>query len=63
MELRELNKKQKEIEKNQVDAIARCATVIEFMDLDDMFYMNRSKIEILTTEKKMLQQTLKRSDR
>ena len=58
-ELRELNKKRKELEKDEASAIDRCASVIEFMDLDDMYHMIRSKIEVLTTEKKMLQQMLK----
>ena len=59
MELRELNKKRKELEKDEASAIDRCASVIEFMDLDDLYHMIRSKIEVLTTEKKMLQQMLK----
>lgn len=63
LELRELNKKRKEIEKDEASAIDRCASVIEFMDLDDMYYMIRSKVEVLTTEKKMLQQMLKRSEK
>ena len=59
-ELRELNKKRKELEKDEASAIDRCASVIEFMDLDDMYHMIRSKVEVLTTEKKMLQQMLKK---
>ena len=62
MQLRELNKKGKELEKDEASAIDRCASVIEFMDLDDMYHMIRSKIEVLTTEKKMLQQMLKKSE-
>lgn len=61
LELRELNKKRKELENSEASAIDRCASVIEFMDLDDMYHMIRSKIEVLTTEKKMLQQMLKPS--
>ena len=61
LELRELNKKRKEIEKGEASAIDRCASVIEFMDLDDMYHMTSSKIEVLTTEKKMMQQMLKKS--
>ena len=61
-ELRELNKKRKELEKDEAAAIDRCASVIEFMDLDDMYHMIRSKIEVLTTEKKMLQQMLKKKE-
>ena len=61
LELRELNKKRKEIEKDEASAIDRCASVIEFMDLDDMYHMTSSKIEVLTTEKKMMQQMLKKS--
>ena len=61
-ELRELNKKRKELEKDEASAIDRCASVIEFMDLDDMYHMIRSKIEVLTTEKKMLQQMLKKNE-
>ena len=61
-ELRELNKKRKELEKDEASAIDRCAPVIEFMDLDDMYHMIRSKIEVLTTEKKMLQQMLKKKE-
>lgn len=61
-ELRELNKKRKELEKDEASAIDRCASVIEFMDLDDMYHMIRSKIEVLTTEKKMLQQMLKKKE-
>ena len=60
LRLRELNKKRKEIEKDETSAIDRCASVIEFMDLDDMYHMIRSKIEVLTSEKKMLQQMLKK---
>ena len=60
LKLRELNKKRKEIEKDEADAIGRCASVIEFMDLDDLYHIIRSKIEVLTTEKKMLQQMLKK---
>ena len=59
LELKELNKKRKELEKDETSAIDRCASVIEFMDLDDMYHMTSSKIEVLTTEKKMLQQMLK----
>ena len=59
MQLRELNKKRKELEKDEASTIDRCASVIEFMDLDDMYHMIRSKIEVLTMEKKMLQQMLK----
>ena len=62
LELRELNKKRKELEKDEASAIDRCASVIEFMDLDDMYHMIRSKIEVLTTEKKMLQQMLKKKE-
>ena len=62
LELRELNKKRKEIEKDEASAIDRCASVIEFMDLDDLYHMIRSKIEFLTTEKKMLQQMLKKKN-
>ncbi len=58
-ELRELNKKRRDIEKDETSAIDKCASVIEFIDLDDMYHMTRSKIEVLTTEKKMLQQMLK----
>ena len=61
LELRELNKKRKEIEKDEASAIDRCASVIEFVDLDDLYHMICSKIEVLTTEKKMLQQMLKPS--
>ena len=61
-ELRELNKKRKELEKDEAAAIDRCAFVIEFMDLDDLYHMIRSKIEVLTTEKKMLQQMLKKKE-
>ena len=59
MELKELNKKRKELEKDEASAIDRCASVIEFMDLDDMYHMTRSKIEVLTIEKKTLLQILK----
>ena len=62
LRLRELNKKRKEIEKDEADAINRCASVIEFMDLDDLYHMTCSKIEVLTREKKMLQQMLKKSE-
>lgn len=62
LELRELNKKRKELEKDEASAIDRCASVIEFMDLDDMYHMIRSKIEVLTTEKKMLQQMLRKKE-
>ena len=62
MELRGLNKKRKELEKCEASAIDRCASVIEFMDLDDMHHMIRSKIEVLTTEKKMLQQMLRKKE-
>ena len=47
---------------NRVKALDRCASVIEFMDLDDMYHMTCSKIEVLTREKKMLQQMLKKSE-
>ncbi len=59
MELKELNKKRKEAEKEEAAAIDRCASVIEFMDLNDVYAMTCNKIEVLTTEKKMLQQLLK----
>ncbi len=59
LRLRELNKKRKELEKDEASAIDRCASVIEFMDLDDMYHMTRSKIEVLTIEKKTLLQILK----
>ena len=62
LRLRELNKKRKDLEKDEGSAIDRCASVIEFMDLDDMYHMIRSKIEVLTTEKKMLQQMLKKKE-
>ena len=62
LELRELNKKRKELEKDEASAIDRCASVIEFMDLDDLYHMIRSKIEVLTTEKKMLQQMLRKKE-
>lgn len=62
LELRELNKKRKEIEKNEASAIDRCASVIEFVDLDDLYHMIRGKIEVLTTEKKLLQQMLKKKE-
>lgn len=62
LELRELNKKRKELEKDEASAIDRCASVIEFMDLDDMYHMIRSKVEVLTTEKKMLQQMLRKKE-
>ena len=62
LRLRELNKKRKEIEKDETSAIDRCASVIEFMDLDDIYHMTRSKIEVLTMEKKMLQQVLKKKE-
>ena len=62
LQLRELNKKRKELEKDEASAIDRCASVIEFMDLDDMYHMIRSKIEVLTTEKKMLQQMLRKKE-
>lgn len=62
LELRELNKKRKELEKDEASAIDRCASVIEFMDLDDIYHMTRSKIEVLTMEKKMLQQVLKKKN-
>ncbi len=61
-ELRELNKKRKEIERDEASAIDRCASVIEILDLDDLYHMTRSKIEVLTTEKKMLQQMLKKKE-
>ena len=59
LQLKELNKKRKDLEKDEASAIDRCASVIEFMDLDDMYHMIRNKIEVLTSEKKMLQQMLK----
>ena len=62
LELRELNKKRREIEKDETVAIDRCAFVIEFMDLNDMYQMTRNKIEVLTTEKKALQQMLKKKE-
>lgn len=62
LELRKLNKKRKDLEKDEASAIDRCASVIEFMDLDDMHNMICSKIEVLTTEKKMLQQMLKKKE-
>jgi hypothetical protein len=62
LELRELNKKRKELEKDEASAIDRCASVIEFMDLDDIHHMIRNKIEVLTTEKKMLQQMLRKKE-
>lgn len=62
LELRELNKKRKELENSEASAIDRCASVIEFMDLDDMHHMIRSKIEVLTTERKMLQQMLRKKE-
>ncbi len=62
LQLRELNKKRKDLEKDEATAIDRCASVIEFMDLNDMYHMIRSKIEVLTTEKKMLQQLLKKKE-
>ena len=62
LQLRELNKKRKDLEKDEATAIDRCASVIEFMDLDDMYHMIRSKIEVLTTEKRMLQQLLKKKE-
>ena len=62
LELRELNKKRKELEKDEASAIDRCASVIEFMDLDDLYHMIRSKIEVFTTEKKMLQQMLRKKE-
>ena len=58
-ELRELNKKRRDIEKDETSAIDRCASVIEFMDLDDMYHMICGRIDVLTTEKKILQQMLK----
>jgi hypothetical protein len=60
LELRELNKKRKGLEKDESDAIERCVSVIEFMDLEDMYQMTQSKTEVLTTEKKMLQKMLKK---
>jgi hypothetical protein len=60
-ELRELNKKCRELEKEETSAIERCVPVIEFMDLDDMHYRTRSRMEVLSVEKKMLQQKLKQS--
>ena len=62
LQLKELNKKRKDLEKDEASAIDRCASVIEFMDLDDLYHMIRSKIEVLTTEKKMLQQMLKKKE-
>ena len=62
LELRKLNKKRKDLEKDEASAIDRCAPVIEFMDLDDMYHMIRSKIEVLTTEKKMLQKVLRKKE-
>lgn len=62
LQLKELNKKRKDLEKDEASAIDRCASVIEFMDLDDMYHMIRSKIEVLTTEKKMLQQMLRKKE-
>lgn len=62
LRLRELNKKRKDLEKDEASAIDRCASVIEFMDLDDLYHMIRSKVEVLTTEKKMLQQMLKKKN-
>ena len=62
LQLRELNKKRKDLEKDEASAIDRCASVIEFMDLDDMYHMTRSKIEVMTTEKKMLQQILRKKE-
>ncbi len=63
LELRELNKKLKGIERDEAGAIERCASVIEFMDLDDMYQMISSRKEILAAEKKVLQQVLKKSDK
>lgn len=63
LELRELNKRRKEIEKDEASAIDSCASVIEFMDLDDIYQMTCSKIEVLTIEKKTLQQTLKKQEK
>ncbi len=60
-EMRELNKKCRELEKEETSAIERCVPVIEFMDLDDMHHMARSRMEVLAAEKKMLQQKLKQS--
>ena len=62
LQLKELNKKRKDLEKDEASAIDRCASVIEFMDLDDMYHMIRSKIEVMTTEKKMLQQMLRKKE-
>ncbi len=62
MELKELNKKRKEAEKEEAAVIDRCASVIEFMDLNDVYAITCNKIEVLTTEKKMLQQMLKKKE-
>ena len=58
LELKELNKKCREAEKEEAAAIERCVSVIEFMDLDDVVQLLRNRIEALAAEKKMLQQTL-----
>ena len=58
-ELRELNRKRKEAEKNEAAAVADCVPVIVFMDLEDIYQTVSKKIEILTIEKKSLQQMLK----
>lgn len=60
MELRALNKRRKEAEKVEAAAIQRCAPVIEFMDLNDVYQMIQYKIEVLTAEKKSLRQLLKK---
>ena len=58
-ELRELNRKRKEAEKNEAAAVADCVPVIVFMDLEDIYQTVSKKIEVLTVEKKSLQQMLK----
>ena len=58
-ELRELNRKRKEAEKNEAAAVAECVPVIVFMDLEDIYQTVSKKIEVLTVEKKSLQQMLK----
>ncbi len=60
LELKELNKRCREAEKEEAAAIERCVSVIEFMDFNDVYQLIRNKIEVLTTEKKMLQQVLKK---
>ena len=59
-ELRKLNKKCKELESAETAAISRCASVIEFMDLDDLYNMTRSRMETIREEKKKAQQVLKK---